>query len=222
MALYVLEPALAEPQREGGGRGAAPLHRCLGFMDQRARLVRTAANLKVVDQACQVLTPDAVVQPGERERATTGIRTHVGRDAEHLRDREAYFCLLGRGQDLAQGGVGKRRGFLHAPCGVEGYGCQRNQWTAEWVMIGCELERAPPQLHSGGRVRSREGLCGLQKRGDGDLVAGLCAGRKLKRDLDRRRSGSQKHVDGLAVKRLGRGSGDGGADGLANEVVLEA
>ena len=86
---------------------------------------------------------------------------------------------------------------------------------------GRELQRASAEICAGAGVGGRERLAGAQQDRDRLLVAGLCARRDLRGDLDGRGAGRQEHVGGLAVERPPGRHRDALTDGLAGDVVPE-
>ena len=82
-----------------------------------------------------------------------------------------------------------------------------------------ELQRAAAEIGAGAGVGGRERLAGAQQDRDRLLVAGLCARRDLRGDLDGRGAGRQQHVGGLAIERPPGRHRDALTDRLAGNVV---
>ena len=115
--------------------------------------------------------------------------------------------------------IGERARLVDAAGGVEQDGALGEERAAQVVVARRELQRAAAEIGAGAGVSARERLAGAQQDRDRLLVAGLCARRNLRGDLDGRGASRQEHVGGLAIQRPPGRHRDALTDGLARNVV---
>ena len=174
-----------------------------------------------MEERGEMLSAQMHRQLGQRKRLSARGDPRVGRDAEHARDAEEHLGLLLCRQRVAQMRIGERARLINAARGMEQDRSLGEERPAQVVVARRELQRAPAEIGAGAGVGGGERLAGAQQDRDRLLVAGLCARRDLRGDLDGRGAGRQQHVGGLAVERPPGRHRDALTDGLAGDVVPE-